>query len=288
MDTEAQPAPHWDGVVSESLAKRWNVPAVHSFARVGSTNDVARGLAEAGAPHGSVVIADEQTAGRGRESRYWSSPAGLGVWTSLILRPHGAVEPTILPLLVGLGVAEALDQFCPSVFPQIKWPNDLFLGGRKVGGILCEGAWNRDSLTFVIVGIGVNVLHSQDDFPVELRARATSVRISASRQPSRVDVAGAILGSVLAAVSRPVLDGARLRELERRDLLRGNPVAVAEPSGTQLRGVAMGVTPDGYLLLRTEAGVLRVVRAGSVRIAPRADHLPVDAPPRFRSSAPSQ
>ena len=284
----AQRAPHWDGVAAEELAKRWQVPAVHSFARVGSTNDVARGLAEAGAPHGSVIIADEQTAGRGRQSRNWSSRPGLGIWTSLILRPNGAGEPAILPLLVGLGVAEALDQFSKPGFPQIKWPNDLFLRGRKAGGILCEGTWDHDSLCFVIVGIGLNVLHSPNDFPVELRATATSVRISAGWQPSRADVAGAILRSVLETTSRPVLDGSRLRELERRDLLRGHLVTVAEPSGSQLRGTAMGITPDGYLLVRTEAGVLRVIRAGTVRIVAPADapsvepHLPSEPPTRLR------
>jgi hypothetical protein len=131
----------WEGATAATLAAAWGVPAVHLFETVGSTNDAARTLADAGAPHGSVVLADAQTAGRGRSGRGWSSSPGLGVWMSMVVRPVASPAPGLLPILVGIAAAEALDPFVQPLRTGIKWPNDLHLAGRKLAGILCEGSW---------------------------------------------------------------------------------------------------------------------------------------------------
>jgi BirA family transcriptional regulator, biotin operon repressor / biotin---[acetyl-CoA-carboxylase] ligase len=246
------------------LAERWGLPAVHLFERAGSTSDVARALAEAGAPAGTAVLADEQVAGRGRSGMAWQSPPGLGVWLSIVLRPPAAAAPGLLPILVGLAAADALDPFVRPARVAIKWPNDLQLAGRKLAGILCEGSWDAAG-GFVVAGIGINVLHAENDFPPELRDAATSLRIAAGWAPPRAEVAGAVASSIYRRVARPPAEfgGALLGALRGRDALLGRRVRVT--GAESLTGTAMGVTPAGALLVRTSAGALRTVRSGTVR-----------------------
>lgn len=257
----------WEGVAAEDLAARWGLPAVHLFARVRSTNDAARGLADGGAPHGTLVLAEEQTAGRGRGGRAWSSPPGVGVWMSMVARPASLPAPGLLPLLVGLAAAEAVDDFVRPAVTQVKWPNDLQLAGRKVAGILCEGSWDGARPGSVVVGIGLNVLHVPGDFPDDVRETATSLRIVGGWSPSRVDVAGAVAAAVALALRNPPsqLTGAMLDALRRRDALEGRPVRVTGAQETA--GTALGVSPAGALLLRDGDGVLRTVTSGTVRVA---------------------
>lgn len=257
----------WEGTAAEQLAARWGLPSVHLFARVRSTNDAARGLADGGAPHGTLVMAEEQTAGRGRGGRAWSSPPGVGVWMSMVVRPASLPAPGLLPLLVGLAVADAVDPFVRPVVTQVKWPNDLQLAGRKVAGILCEGSWDGARPGAVVAGIGLNVLHAPDDFPEEVRDTATSLRIVAGWSPPRVEVAGAVATAVARALHNPPaqLTGAMLDALRRRDALEGRPVRVT--GATETAGTALGVSPAGALLLRDTAGRLRTVTSGTVRVA---------------------
>jgi len=263
-------AERWEGATAAELATRWGLPAVHLFSRAGSTNDVARALAEAGAPAGTAVLADEQTAGRGRGGKGWSSPAGLGVWLSVVLRPESLAAPGLLPILVGLAAADALDPFVRPARVAIKWPNDLHLAGRKLAGILCEGSWDGARPGYVVAGIGINVLHSIDDFPTELQGTATSLRITAGWSPPRADVAGAVAGALLRRLAQPPaeLGGALLEALRGRDALLGRPVRVT--GAEAVTGTAMGITPAGALLVRTDAGALRTVRSGTVRLAEAA------------------
>jgi len=267
-------AERWEGATAVELARRWGLPAVHLYERVGSTNDVARALAEAGAPAGTAVLAEEQVAGRGRSGRPWSSPPGLGVWLSMVLRPEPLAAPGLLPILVGLAAAEALDPFVRPSRVALKWPNDLQLAGRKLAGILCEGSWDAGGPGFVVAGIGINVLHAEADFPPELREGATSVRIAAGWSPPRADVAGAVAGAIYRrlAAAPAELGGAVLEAVAGRDALVGRGIRVT--GGEELVGTAMGITPGGALLLRTAAGALRTVRSGTVRLddgAPAAE-----------------
>lgn len=260
-------AERWEGAGAEELAARWGLPAVQLYARIGSTNDAARALADGGAPHGTLVLAEEQTAGRGRGGRAWSSPPGLGIWMSMVTRPSTLASPGLLPILVGLAAAEAIDPFIRPVVTQVKWPNDLQLAGRKIAGILCEGSWDGGRPGAVAVGIGLNVLHAPDDFPEEVRRTATSLRIVAGWSPPRAEVAGAVAGAVARALSRPPaqLTGALQEALRRRDALEGRPVTVT--GATETAGTALGVSPAGALLLRTPEGRLQAVTSGTVRIA---------------------
>lgn len=259
------PAPRWEGATAAGWAERWAVPAVHFFARVGSTNDVARRLADAGAPAWTVVLADEQTAGRGRGGKGWASAPGLGIWLSVVLRPDTLPAPGLLPVLVGLAAAEAVAPFARPAAAQVKWPNDLYLAGRKAGGILCEGAWEEERPGAVVVGIGLNVGHAPGDFPAEVRDLATSLRTAAGWAPPRGDVVGALLAALRPMVTRPPerLGGALLERLAARDFLAGRQVRVS--GAEDLTGLAMGVTPEGALLLRDAGGRLRLVKAGTVR-----------------------
>ncbi len=258
------PAARWEGAAAADLAARWGVPDVRLFARAGSTNDVARALGEAGAPSGTVVLAEEQTAGRGRGGKGWSSPPGLGIWLSLLVRPDPLPSPGLLPILVGLACAAALDPFARPAAVGVKWPNDLHLAGRKTGGILCEATRGMDGAHAVVVGIGLNVGHAPGDFPAELRDAATSLRVAAGWTPPRADVAGAVVSAVLRAVLHPPerMAGALLEEMRARDVLLGRVVRV---SGQEdVVGTSLGVTPEGALLLRA-GGRLRTVRSGTVR-----------------------
>lgn len=260
----------WEGASPEELAREWGVPEVRLFAEVGSTNDVARRRAAEGAPAGAAVLAERQLAGRGRAGRAWESPAGRGLWLSLLLRPGALPAPGAVPLLVGLAVAEALEPFLRPAALALKWPNDLLVGDRKLGGILCEGAWESGRPAHLVAGVGLNVLHAPSDFPEALRATATSVRIASGREPSRREVAAAVVRALAAVARGPLeLTAERLAALEARDALRGREVVVTEPStGAPLaEGTALGIAPDGALLLRSPAGAIRPVHSGTVRPA---------------------
>ncbi|MEA2480978.1 MAG: BirA family transcriptional regulator [Thermoleophilaceae bacterium] len=213
-----------------------------------STNAQAKLLAAAGAPHGTLVTADEQTAGRGRQGRAWVAPPGRALLMSVVLRDleRGA---ELLPLAAAVGVCAA--------FPDgsaIKWPNDVWIEGRKVAGILLEG---RPQDGWAVVGIGLNVATAEDEFPPELRAEATSLRASG------IDVAGPgealerllpELGEWLVEAPGPVL--AAWRE---RDALRGERITWSGGAGT-----ARGIDDDGSLIVATDAGTERL-RSGEVR-----------------------
>ena len=272
------PAARWEGQGSEGWAAHWGVPAVHLYAAVGSTNDEARTLAAMGAPAGTVVLAEEQRHGRGRDGRPWHSPPGRGIWLSILLRPDALPSPALLPLLVGVRVASALEDACIGVPVQIKWPNDLLVGDRKVGGILCEAVWEGDRPAHVIVGVGLNVLVASDDLPAGLRATASSLAAESPEPVERSQVAGAVVravASLLNGVPGEMGEEDRV-ELAHRDALGGHPVVVTAPGGEGegVHGTARGIAGEGRLLLRDEAGVLRRIEAGTVRRAPVASGRP--------------
>ena len=262
-------ADRWEGEEVGSLAALWRVPEVHAFERLGSTSDVARRLAEAGAPAGATVVAGEQLAGRGRVGRAWSSPAGMGLWASMVARPRELPAPAALPLLVGLEVARALDGFVGAGATGIKWPNDLLVAGRKLGGILCEAAWTGSALSFVIIGVGLNVLQGEDDFPGEIRGRATSLRAAGASGATLREVAAAVIPALHLRLSGALALGpGELAEPRGRDALLGRRVAVTDArEGARLpAGAGAGIAADGALLLRDEAGTLHSIHSGTARI----------------------
>lgn len=255
----------WQGEPVARWAERWGVPLLEVHHRLGSTNDRARSIARAGAPSFSVIIADEQTLGRGREGRRWLSPPGSGLWMTVVLarRPSGH---SIVPLLAGIAAARAIEEVCPDLRAEIEWPNDLVVAGRKVGGILCEswddGAGGRG----MAIGTGINISQRVADFPPELRDRAGSLRAMGATSVSAPALAGALLARLreLLIPGAARLKGALHQELTRRDALRGRRVLL----GSGEMGTARGITSAGALLFEESGGARREIRSGSVRLLP--------------------
>ncbi len=243
------------------------MPHLHLRATT-STNDRARSLAVAGAPHGTIVTADEQSAGRGRQGRTWSAPAGQALLLSVVIRE----PPELLPLAAGVAVARAIDRIVlpgcrPATTGQddtrraaIKWPNDVLLAGgddeparRKVAGILAEG---RPQEGWAVVGVGVNVAVRLDELPVELRAIAATLGL----EPEAVHVVReAILEQLVAALSSTTAD--LLEAWRERDALLGQNI-----TWTGGAGVAAGVDGCGRLVVTLPEGGQTVLDAGEVHL----------------------
>lgn len=244
----------WDGRTVDELAGRWGVPRVDAWRTLGSTNDRLARLARDGAPAWTVVVADEQTEGRGRRGRSWISDDGAGLWMSVLAPVAPGRQP--LPLVVGLACAQAMESLAPEVEVGIKWPNDLQIRGRKVGGILCEGV---DGHT--VVGVGINISQAPDD------PSATALEVEAGKGLARHELAKAVVDGVRAEVDALESFGALVPRLARRDVLRGRIVE----SDAEGRGVASGIDASGALLLtRGDGSPIRVV-AGSVRLSSGAE-----------------
>jgi BirA family biotin operon repressor/biotin-[acetyl-CoA-carboxylase] ligase len=245
-----------------------HVPADHIYVldSTGSTNDDARRLVEQGAPHGTLVIANEQTHGRGRDNRCWVSAAGAGIWMSIVARrPIPARWAGWIPLTAGLSAAEAIER-TTGVSPRLKWPNDLLVGERKLGGILVESATVRDTLDWMVVGVGVNHSAAPRDEALDAIAIADAVDIPLA---PREAVAGAIVSRLLEWLDRLSRStGAVIRELEAafhdRDALLGREIEV-EMGGERVTGRAAGIGGDGALLIDS-GGERRTVRAATVRL----------------------
>lgn len=239
---------------------------IHHFYKIGSTNTAAMDAAAAGAPDGSVFLAEEQTAGRGRGANAWQSARSTGIYCSVVLRP--ALPPTevlVLSLAAALAVRSAIRQIDSSVDPDLKWPNDLLIDGKKVCGILAEMNAEATRVRYVVVGIGLNV--NQATFPRELADQATSLRLTTGSEWSRVELAVALLKSLHREYHALRAEaGAResiLRRFEQRSsFARDRRVRVEENGGFE--GVTAGLDERGFLQVQTAQG-LRTVLSGGVR-----------------------
>jgi BirA family biotin operon repressor/biotin-[acetyl-CoA-carboxylase] ligase len=236
---------------------------IHYFDTLASTNDLAKELGGRGAPEGTLVVAEGQSRGRGRLGREWNSPPGVGLYVSVLLRPP--LPPTDLPqitLTAAVAGVRALQQ-AAGVAPGIKWPNDLILAGKKLGGILTEMETESDQIRHLVVGLGLNVNTPQ--FPAELADLATSLALATGRTYSRLRILQVWLEE--------------LESLYRRFLAREFPVILEEwkdytvTLGRQVRvrqgarevcGLALEVAPDGALLIQTRAGEIVRVTSGEI------------------------
>jgi len=250
------PADIRDGVRVYASRLESFVREIAWHAEIGSTNDTALMLAERGAPEGTVVGADLQTAGRGRRGRSWASPPGAGLYVSVVLRPDARTVP-LVTIAAGVAVADAIGEAI-GLAAVLKWPNDVYLGGRKVAGILAEAGSSHAGVHHIVLGVGVNV--GRASYPPEVAARATSLEHEVGRPVDR----GLVLGCCLAAL------GARYREAGsdpphvlaawRRyaeSMLR-RPVTCHVGGGT-VSGIAAGIDDQGALLVRAGADTVRVV-----------------------------
>jgi BirA family biotin operon repressor/biotin-[acetyl-CoA-carboxylase] ligase len=228
-----------DGVAAVELRARLGLPDVRLFASVGSTLDVAHRLAGAGAPAGTLIIADRQSQGRGRAGKSWQSAAGRGLWLTLIERPTRAASLGVLTLRLGVALAGRLDPFAGGPV-GLKWPNDLYIGSRKLGGILVEARWRGQTPEWLAIGVGINVLS----------VPGVSEAVGLADGVTRLDVLSATVPAIHTAAAEPsaTLDDAMLADFVRRDIARGR--RCLEPA----YGTVRGITPRGELLIATAEG----------------------------------
>lgn len=241
----------YDGLESQSLAATVGVPRAVVFDSVSSTLDVAHELGASGAPSGTLVLADMQTAGRGRGGKRWASAPGAGLWLTLVEREVDAAVIDVLALRLGLVAAIALDRFAGERI-MIKWPNDLFTSSGKLAGILVEARWRDGLPEWVAVGMGVNVRLPDDT------ENAAALRTAASRIDVLRDLVPALRGALQ---RRGPLSAAEREALHGRDMARGR--RVTQPGA----GIVEGLSEQGELLVRSAGGTLERHRAGSLVFA---------------------
>lgn len=238
--------PTWDAATAAMLARLLDLPRVEVMASVTSTMDVAHALGADGAAAGTLVLADEQTAGRGRSGKPWRSQPGAGIWMTLLERPNDSDALGVLSIRLGLKTAPVLERYADERV-QLKWPNDLLLGGRKLAGILVETRWREQQVDWVAIGVGVNVGMADEQNAAALRAGAR-----------RLDVLGELVPAVRAAArARGVLSKDELERWASRDAAVGRRCRLPTP------GIVRGVARDGSLMIERD-GEVALARAGSL------------------------
>lgn len=239
---------------------------LHFLASVGSTNDLALDLAHAGEPHGTLVVAEAQTRGRGRGGHQWKTRAGTCLAASVLLRPAQVLARGAWAIGVAgaLAVAEAAEM--EGALPAIKWPNDVLLGGRKVAGVLVDAVWQGDRLQAAVLGMGVNVLEGSAPPDGEVDVPATSLEAELGRRVDR----GTLLLAMLESLSRwlPRVGGADLRQAWWRRLAYRDEWVSVEEGGQEVRGRLTGIDAHGGIELTSAGGIPVRVGAGAGRLRP--------------------
>ena len=239
-----------------------------------STNTQAKILAKAGAPHGTVLIAGTQTGGRGRMGRSFACKPGMGVYMSILLRPKCPGE-TLMHLTCAAGIAgsQAVEKVC-GVKPQIKWPNDLLLGGKKLGGILTELGFDSATglVDYAIIGIGINCNHQVADFPPELQTIATSIQAELGQPCSPAKLSAALMKAFyemdcLLFTQKEVL----LARYRDNCATLGQEISLIRAE-TSRYGKALDIDSDGGLIVQLEDGTIETVSSGEVSIRPKEKH----------------
>ncbi len=248
-----------------NLHTNWLGRNYHYHEEVTSTNDQALELASRGAPHGAVVVAEKQTAGKGRLSRSWESPFLHGLYVSLLLRLSiPTQEAPQCNLLAALAFTRVLSRY-EGITVTIKWPNDVLINGKKAVGILTEMQSDQDMTRFLVVGMGLNVNHTAEDLDPGFRYPATSLALEVGHPVMRQALLIRLLSEFESLLDRYAAEGFScfLEELEQHSYLLGREVLVQQPQG-DLRGVVMGFTREGALRLKTADGNESVIWAGDV------------------------
>ena len=259
---------HRADLLSLAMGNRIIGRDVQIFSETTSTNDLADKLGRDGVAEGAVVFAESQTRGRGRLGRTWFSPPGKGLWFSVLLRPdlrpQAATQMTVAAATAAVRAIRAQT----GISPEIKWPNDVLVGGKKLAGILTEMSAELDRIKYMVLGIGLDVNLSRDELPPELRAVATSLQIETGKSWRRADVAAAILAELDRDYGR-INEGdfsEVAEEWERHCSTLGQQVTI-NMGARVVHGRAESLDDDGALLLRTEHGHLERIVGGDVTIA---------------------
>lgn len=239
---------------------------IHAYPSVETTQYIAHKLAHSGTEHGTVVVADEQTAGKGRLGRSWHSPEGSGIWTSIILRPK--LPPQRAPqftLIAAVSVVQAIRKQT-GLEAEIKWPNDILINGKKVVGILTELQAEADQIKSVIIGMGINVNVDREDFPSEL-TMATSLKIEHGQEINRSALLAAILNELENLYEEYMTNGFRMIKLlwESYAISLGRKIKARTLNGV-IDGIAKGITDEGVLLLEDKDGQVHKIYSADIEI----------------------
>lgn len=252
--------------IASRISGRWAGGEVCYFQETDSTNTQAKALAEKGAPHGTIVAADCQLAGKGRRGRVWESPSGRDIYVTLLLRPQIApVKAPMLTLVMAMAVAEAVREYT-GLEAGIKWPNDIVVSGKKVCGILTEMSVEADYISYVVIGTGINV--NQPSFPEELAERASSLYLETGRQWKRAPLLALVLEKFeqYYALFSASEDLSGIQEAYNRILVNaGREVRIMEPEG-EYTAFARGINEKGELLVQKDGGQEEAVYAGEVSV----------------------
>lgn len=260
----------YDRLSEESILKeiktKWAGRSVRYFDLTDSTNTQARKMAEEGAPHGLLVIADQQDGGKGRRGRSWVSPAGEGIWMTILLRPEmNPVNASMLTLVMALAAEKGIRETCGQN-SLIKWPNDLVLNKKKICGILTEMSTEQMEIKYVLIGIGINV--SQTEFPEEIRSTASSLYLESGEKIPRSRIVAGIMSALeeYYEIFMQTEDMSGLiEEYNQRLVNMGNEVCILDPAG-EFRGVSTGINQNGGLMVRLEDGSETEVISGEVSV----------------------
>ncbi|WP_338451817.1 biotin--[acetyl-CoA-carboxylase] ligase [Niallia oryzisoli] len=240
---------------------------IHYEESVDSTQKIALQLSLDGAPEGTVVIAEEQTRGRGRMARAWFSPKYTGVWMSVILRPNLLPQKAPqLTLVTAVAVVQAIEELT-SIKPEIKWPNDILINGKKITGILTELQAESDRINSVIIGIGMNVNQELEAYPEELLTIATSLRIESGNRLNRAELIRLVLAKLEHLYDLYLQEGFQPIKLlwESYAVSIGKMITARMVQG-DLYGKALGITGDGVLMLEDEAGKVHFVYSADIEL----------------------
>jgi len=244
--------------------------SISAFRSVRSTNDLAAELAEKGAPEGTIVTAEEQTKGRGRLGRGWHSPAGAGIYVSIILKPR--FKPDKAPgisIMTAIALADTVKKFCPGEV-RIKWPNDILINGRKTAGILTELSADKNKINHIVVGVGINVNHRAEDFPEDLKNIATSLRRVNRKKVSRVE----LLKTFLYNFEREYKDYPKYQlkkshdKIKRYSSLIGREIKIREGRNI-VEGTAVDIDSSGRLIIERDGKTTPII-AGEVTVVKQA------------------
>lgn len=238
------------------------------FDTIDSTNTRAKELAAQGAPHGTVLIADQQTGGRGRLGRSFHSPAGTGIYLSLILRPNCAPSDLMhLTCAVAVAACDAVEAVC-GIRPGIKWTNDLVYGRKKLAGILTElGLSPTGTVSYAVIGIGMNCGQEEADFPPELREMAGSLHSVTGAELDRAQVAAALLDALYRMDQALLTDRSGIMDLYRKDCITlGKEISLVKADGSVRHGTAMDIDEAGGLMVSFADGTQETVTSGEVSV----------------------
>jgi len=253
--------------LKQNLAGKFIGHQLHYYEEIGSTNEEAFRLGIQGVPEGTALIAESQSAGKGRMQRVWHSPAGANIYTSILLRP--VFEPARAPqisIAAGVAAAEMIDHYCPGK-TQLKWPNDVLIGGKKVCGILAQMKMSGNAIDFVVVGVGINVNLNHEQFPRDIQEMATSLFMEAGREISRLELIIHLYENMAKWYRELTQNGfGAIREkwLSLSPMI-GKPVSVMFHEEA-VSGRAIGLDDDGSLVLLTDGNDTVKVSAGDATL----------------------